>query len=137
MRMFYPYVWQAYCHLAEISQKQGFNFYELTDFGILLQCSFLAIYSSNQSLFLLKIKNCNSLFIKPGTFWLVQLAYTWFLRIDPVWIVGMHVHVCVRACVCLCLRLLITSGVIWCDMNLIQLVKKVLQLLYDNYSHYC
>ena len=56
-----------------------------------------------------------------------------FLKIDPMWIVGMRVHVCV----CLCPRLLITSGVIWRDMNLIQLVKQVLQLLYGNYSRYC
>ena len=57
-----------------------------------------------------------------------------FLKIDPVRIVAMHVRVCV--CVCPRPRLLITSGVIWRDMNLIQLVKQVLQLLYDNCSHY-
>ena len=34
-------------------------------------------------------------------------ACTWFLKIDPVWIVGMCVCVCPRP------RLLITSGVIW------------------------
>ena len=56
----------------------------------------------------------------------------WFLKIDPVWIVGMHV----RVCVCLRPRLLITSGVIWHDMNLIRLVKQVLQLLYGNYTRY-
>ena len=39
-------------------------------------------------------------------------------------------------CVCLPPRLLITSGVMWRDMDLIQLVKQVLQLLYDNCSHY-
>ena len=39
-----------------------------------------------------------------------------------------------RVCVCVCPhpRLLITSGVIWRDMNLIQLVKQILQLLYGN-----
>ena len=74
------------------------------------------------------------------------------LKIDPVRIVGMRVRVCVfvYVCVCVCLcvcvcvcvcvcprpRLLITSGVIWCDMNLIRLVKQVLQLLYGNYSRY-
>ena len=56
----------------------------------------------------------------------------WFLKIDPVRIVGMHV------CVCVCPRprLLITSGMMWHDMNLIRLVKQVLQLLYGNYSRY-
>ena len=54
----------------------------------------------------------------------------WFLKIDPVWIVGMRV----RVCVCLRPRLLITSGVIWRDMNLKRLVKQILQLLYGNYS---
>ena len=28
------------------------------------------------------------------------LARTWFLKIDPVWIVGMLVRVCVCVCVC-------------------------------------
>ena len=61
--------------------------------------------------------------------WLNQ-AHAWFLKIDPVRIVGMRVHVC--ACVCVCPRpkLLITSGVM-------QLVKQVLQLLYGNCSRYC
>ena len=40
----------------------------------------------------------------------------------------MRVHVCVCVCLCVCVcprpRLLITSGVIWRDMNLIRLVKK-------------
>ena len=40
--------------------------------------------------------------------------------------------VCV--CVCLRLRVLITSGEMWLDMDLIQLVKQVLQLLYGNCS---
>ena len=57
-----------------------------------------------------------------------RLACAWFLKIDPVQIVGMDV------CVCVCPRprLLITSGVIWHDVNLIRLVKQVLQLLYGN-----
>ena len=47
------------------------------------------------------------------------------------------VFVCVFAYVCVCPRprLLITSGVIWRDMNLIRLVKQVLQL-YGNYTRY-
>ena len=58
----------------------------------------------------------------------------WFLKIDPVRIVGMRVRVCACVCVCPRPRLLITSGVIWCDTNLIRLVKQVLQLLYGNCS---
>ena len=59
-------------------------------------------------------------------------AHTWFLKIDPVRIVGMC------ACVCPLPRLLITSGhgMMWHDIDLICLVKQVLQLLYDNCSHY-
>ena len=38
-------------------------------------------------------------------------ACTWFLKIDPVRIVGMHVCVCPRQ------RLLITSGVMWRDIE--------------------
>ena len=33
-------------------------------------------------------------------------------------------------------RLLITSGVMWRDIDLIRLVKQVLQLLYGDYSRY-
>ena len=42
-------------------------------------------------------------------------ARAWFLNIDPVRIVGM------RVCVCVCPRprLLITSGVMWRDIDLI------------------
>ena len=42
---------------------------------------------------------------------------TWFLKIEPVQMVGMRVCVCVRP------RLLITSGMMWHDMDLIRLVK--------------
>ena len=65
---------------------------------------------------------------------LLNQARAWFLKIDPVRIVGMRVRVC--AYVCPRPRLLITSGAMWHDMNLIRLVKQVLQLLYGNYSHY-
>ena len=62
-------------------------------------------------------------------------ARAWFLKIDPVRIV------CMRACVCVCVcprpRLLITSGVMWHDIDLIRLVKQVLQLLYGDCSRYC
>ena len=58
--------------------------------------------------------------------------HAWFLKIDPVRIVGM------RVCVFVCPRprLLMTSGMMWRDMDLIRVVKQVLQLLYGNCSHY-
>ena len=58
----------------------------------------------------------------------------WFLKIDPVWIVSMYVYVCLRMCPPL--RLLITSGMMWRDIDSIRLVKQVLQLLYGNCSRY-
>ena len=64
----------------------------------------------------------------------LQLVRTWFLKFDPVRIIGMRVRVCV--CVCPRPRLLITNGVIWHKMNLIRLVKQVLQLLSGNCSCY-
>ena len=56
-------------------------------------------------------------------------ARAWFLEI-----VSVRTSVCVCVCLCVCPppRLLITSGVMWHDMDLIQLVKQVLQLLYGN-----
>ena len=48
-------------------------------------------------------------------------ARTWFLKIDPGWIVSTYVCVCVSAP-----RILITSGVMWRDIDPIQLVKQVL-----------
>ena len=59
-------------------------------------------------------------------------ACAWFLKIDPVRIVSMRVcgFVCLRP------RLLITSGVMWRDIDLIRLGKQVLQLLYGNCSCY-
>ena len=44
-----------------------------------------------------------------------QADVTWFLKIDPVLIVGM----------CVCPSLLIASGIMWCDMDLIRLVKQL------------
>ena len=52
--------------------------------------------------------------VKPGA---RRPARAWFLKIDPVRIVGMRVCVCV--CVCPRPRLLITSGVMWRDRDLI------------------
>ena len=40
-------------------------------------------------------------------------ACAWFLKIDPVRIVSMHVCVCVCACVCVHPEAIITSGAIW------------------------
>ena len=59
---------------------------------------------------------------------LLNQACAWFLKIDPVGIVGMRIRVCM--CVCP------TSGMIWRDMNLIRLIKKVQQLLYGNLYAY-
>ena len=52
----------------------------------------------------------------------------WFLKIDPVRFVGMRVCVCVFAPEAI--------NDYWRDMDLIQLVKQVLQLLYGNCSRY-
>ena len=41
---------------------------------------------------------------------------TWFLKIVSVWT---SIYVCVCVCVCVPPRLLITSGVMWHDMDLI------------------
>ena len=57
-------------------------------------------------------------------------AHAWFLRIDPVWIVGMRV----RVCACVTAPEAINNQ--WHDMNLIRLVKQVVQLLYGNCSRY-
>ena len=54
----------------------------------------------------------------------------------------LKLFLCGRLYVCLCVfvcpspRQLITSGVMWRDMDLIWLVKQVLQLLYGNCTHY-
>ena len=55
----------------------------------------------------------------------------WFLEIVPV-----QTSVCVFVCVCPPPRLLITSDVMWRDMDPIQLVKQVLYSLYGNCSRY-
>ena len=70
------------------------------------------------------------------------------IKISDSWLfenfVRTSVYVCVFACVCMCVcvhvcvclspRLLITSGVMWQDMDPIRLVKQARQLLYGNYS---
>ena len=47
-----------------------------------------------------------------------------------LWSACQYACVCVCVCVCVCPppRPLITSGVIWCDIGLVQLVKQVLRL---------
>ena len=52
-------------------------------------------------------------------------ARAWFLKIDPVR-TSVCVFVCVFVCVCPPPRLLITSGVMWCDIDSRRLVKQVL-----------
>ena len=76
---------------------------------------------------------CSSseLTFKPGTRQ-PQAGACLVSKSDPMW---MSVCVCVFACVS-APRLLITSGVMWHDMNPIQLVKQVLKLLYGNCSLY-
>ena len=53
-------------------------------------------------------------------------AHAWFLKIDSLRIVGMRVRVCVSAPEAI--------NNYWHDMNLIRLVKQVLQLSYGNYT---
>ena len=52
---------------------------------------------------------------------------SWFLKIDPAWIFS--IYVCVCLCECPPPRLLITSGVLWHDIDPIWLVKQDLQLV--------
>ena len=52
-------------------------------------------------------------------------ARAWFLEIA---LVRVSVCMCVCVCVCLPLRPLITSGVIWCGIDRVRLVKQVLRL---------
>ena len=60
-----------------------------------------------------------------------KAARVWFLEIA---LVRALVCVCVCVCVCMCVsvcpppRPLITSGVIWCDIGRVRLVKQVLRL---------
>ena len=59
----------------------------------------------------------------------LQPARAWFLRVASV-------RKSMLMCVCVCLppRLLITSGVMWCDIDPIRLVKEVLWLIYGSCS---
>ena len=73
---------------------------------------------------------------KPGAG--CRLVHAWFLKI--IVSVRTSVGVCVCLCVCVCVcrppRLSITSGTMWHDTDPMRLIKKVLQLLYGNCSHY-
>ena len=72
------------------------------------------------------------IFILPmNTEELLNQARAWFLKI-----VSVRTSVCVCGFVYLHPRLLITSGMMWCDIvDPIQLVKQALKLLYGNCSH--
>ena len=66
-------------------------------------------------------------------------AHAWFLEIALV-----CMSVCLDVCVCVCVspppRPLITSGMIWCDIDHVQLIKQVLRLfpaLITLYNTYC
>ena len=111
---------------AGFSQIQSHTFNNLNIVKVVIVSRFHSVHP-NHSHYSLLLLNQTGAGHRP--------ARAWFLKIDPVRIVGMRVRVCM--CVCPRPRLLITSGVIWRDVNLIQLVKQVLQLLYGNYSCYC
>ena len=60
-------------------------------------------------------------------------AGLWLVRTLFLKIISVRMSVCVCLCVCVSApRLLITRGVMWHDMDPMQLVKQVLQLLYGN-----
>ena len=65
------------------------------------------------------------------------LVCAWLLKIIFVQ-KSVSVHVCMCVCVCVCPppRLLITSGMMWRDMDTIRLVKQVLKLLYGNCNRF-
>ena len=67
-------------------------------------------------------------------------VYTWCLRYNICSAWFLEIFLCGRlyVCVFVCLppRLLITSGMMWCDMDSIRLVKQIVQLLYGNCSCY-
>ena len=65
-----------------IAAEQNFRCIELTDAKIWI--------SNNGSLCLVLANRVTFL----------KQARAWFLKIDPVWIVGMRVRVCVLVCVC-------------------------------------
>ena len=93
---------------------------------------FMEKYRAVQGRFGEVVLLCNGTLIIPqwlsSSFWPLLLnqahagcgpACSWFLKINPVRIVGMRGCVCVFVFVCLRPRLLITNGVMWRDMDLI------------------
>ena len=61
-----------------------------------------------------------------------RTAHAWFLKI-----VSVRMSVCVCACICASAPGAVNNcGVMWHDMDPVQLVKQVLQLLYGNCSRY-
>ena len=109
--------WKLYLdRLISISISKGNKF----EYGVVIYD--LGIAESKSTvyyLFLLK-------FFLYINFFLNQVR-TGLLKIEPVWIVYMRACACVCVCVCVCVcmyvclppRLLITSGLMWCDMDLI------------------
>ena len=57
-------------------------------------------------------------------------AHTWFLKL-----VSVQMSLCVLVCVPVP-RLLLSSGMVWHDIDLIQLVKQVIQLFFGDCSQY-
>ena len=62
---------------------------------------------------------CDQILNFAADYGFLKQARAWFLKIHPVRIVCMRVCVCVCVCVCPRPRLLITSGVMWHDIDLI------------------
>ena len=107
------------CHITGRRRKEK---------GLEGPCKHIYCYESAKDLTFIE----DSVHIKPGTSQ-PQAGVCLFSKIDSVWLVSMLVCVCG---VCPHPRLFITRCMIWHDMNLIQLVKQVLQLLYGNCSRY-
>ena len=85
-------------------------------------------------------------------YYLIEQAFAWFHkpRNCVYECLSLSVYAYVHTCMCVCAfvcsyvhcvcsppKLLITSDMVWCDMDPMQLVKQVLQLLYGSYSQYC
>ena len=78
----------------------------------------------------------------PPPFKTVHASCSWVLKIALSTTLYVRVCVCVCVCVCMCVclslltRLLITSGVIWHDVDSVSLVKQGSKPLYGSCSHY-
>ena len=60
-----------------------------------------------------------------------------FLKLFLCGCLFVNVFMCVFVCVSAPKAIIITSGMMWRDMDLIRLVKLVLKLLYGDCSRYC